>query len=45
MLVPDDAVEVRSGEETMVAGSTLKKYFYVANKETGKIAKVELSLM
>ena len=45
MVIPDDAVEVGAGEEVMVAGSSLKKCFYVANKETDKTAKVELSLM
>ena len=45
MIIPEDAVEVREGEEVMLLGSNLKKCFYVANKETDKTAKVELSLM
>ena len=45
MLIPEDAVEVEAGGEAMVSGGILKKFFYVGNKETDKIAKLELSLM
>ena len=43
--VPDDALEIEPGDEVMLEGSTLKKYIYVANKETTGKAKAELSLM
>ncbi len=43
--IPDDALEIEPGDEVMLEGSTLKKYIYVANKETTGKAKAELSLM
>jgi len=43
--VPGNAIEVKEGEEISILGSSLKKYFYIANISTSINAVAELSQM